>query len=89
MDDFSTPGKSNGFNLPPSPANFIQPFKRPQSSMCPAIVLDEKGNAVFVVGSAGGSKITTAVAHVSQFKFPWALFSCMNHGHSNYYTGVC
>lgn len=69
MDDFSNPGKSNGFNLPPSPANFIQPSKRPQSSMCPAIVLNQNGDAVFVVGSAGGSKITTAVAHVSHFNF--------------------
>lgn len=65
MDDFSTPGKSNGFDLPPSPSNFIKPGKRPQSSMCPAIVLDQNKDAVFVFGSAGGSKITTSVAYVS------------------------
>lgn len=65
MDDFSTPGKPNGFGLRPSPANFIGPNKRPMSSMCPIIVLDKNNDAVFIAGSAGGSKITTTVAYVS------------------------
>lgn len=65
MDDFSTPGKINDFGLPPSPANFITPFQRPISSMCPNIVLDSNNDAVFISGSAGGSKITTTVAFVS------------------------
>lgn len=65
MDDFSTPGKTNGFGLRPSPANFIAPNKRPLSSMCPVIVLDENNDVIFIAGSAGGSKITSTVAYVS------------------------
>lgn len=61
MDDFSTPGKKNAYGFEPSPANFIQPFKRPQSSMCPTIVL-KNGEVEFLVGAAGGSKITASVA---------------------------
>uniref|UniRef100_A0A182PVJ9 Gamma-glutamyltransferase n=1 Tax=Anopheles epiroticus TaxID=199890 RepID=A0A182PVJ9_9DIPT len=60
MDDFSTPGLTNSYGLPASPANFIVPGKRPLSSMTPTIITDEAGDVRIVAGSAGGSRITTA-----------------------------
>ncbi|TMW52364.1 hypothetical protein DOY81_002531 [Sarcophaga bullata] len=62
MDDFSTPGVLNSYGVPASPANYIRPSKRPMSSMCPAIILDQDGNVKLLVGAAGGTKITTSVA---------------------------
>lgn len=67
MDDFGTPGKSNSYGVPPSPANFIAPGKRPLSSMCPVIILDQLGNVRLLIGGAGGIKITSSVAYVSVF----------------------
>ena len=38
MDDFSIPTYVSPEKLPPAPSNFIQPNKRPLSSMTPIIV---------------------------------------------------
>uniref|UniRef100_A0A914DRB7 Gamma-glutamyltranspeptidase 1 n=1 Tax=Acrobeloides nanus TaxID=290746 RepID=A0A914DRB7_9BILA len=63
MDDFSTPGSSNAFGFPPSPANFIEPGKRAMSSMSPTIIYSKSdGKVKMVVGGSGGSRIISAVA---------------------------
>lgn len=46
MDDFSSPNRSNGFGLPPSPQNYILPNKRPMSSMSPTIVYNQNSGDV-------------------------------------------
>lgn len=65
MDDFSNPSFSDAFGVPPSPFNFVRPFKRPMSSAAPLIAIDSGGRVEFVAGAAGGSHITTAVAQVA------------------------
>ncbi|KAJ9077220.1 hypothetical protein DSO57_1018762 [Entomophthora muscae] len=59
MDDFSTPGKPNYFGLEPSQSNYIEPGKRPFSSMSPLIMQGK--DDVIIIGAAGGSRITTSV----------------------------
>ncbi|KAL8725479.1 MAG: hypothetical protein Q9181_006410 [Wetmoreana brouardii] len=67
MNDFSIPGISNVFGYKPSPTNYIAPRKRPLSSMSPVIAESLlSGDAgempgITVLGSAGGSRIITAV----------------------------
>ncbi|KAK8788924.1 hypothetical protein V5799_021302 [Amblyomma americanum] len=65
MDDFSTPGMSNSYDISPSQPNYIEPRKRPVSSMAPSVVVDSNGDAVLALGGAGGSKITSSVALVA------------------------
>ncbi len=65
MDDFAVaPGKANLFGLVQGEANAIASGKRPLSSMTPSIVLDPAGNLFLILGSPGGSRITTAVYQV-------------------------
>ncbi len=59
MDDFSIqPGVPNAFGLIGAENNAVAPGKRPLSSMCPAIVLED-GQPIMTVGAAGGPKIIT------------------------------
>lgn len=63
MDDFSVPAKRTPDQLPPAPANFIAPGKRPLSSMTPLIVLKD-GQLAGVVGGSGGTNIIATVTQV-------------------------
>jgi gamma-glutamyltranspeptidase / glutathione hydrolase len=65
MDDFtSAPGRPNLYGLVQGPANVIAPGKRMLSAMTPSLVLDSTGALLMVLGSPGGSRITTAVYQV-------------------------
>jgi gamma-glutamyltranspeptidase/glutathione hydrolase len=64
MDDFTAkPGSANLFGLVQGKANAIAPGKRPLSSMTPTLVL-KQGKPVLVVGTPGGSRITTTVLEI-------------------------
>jgi gamma-glutamyltranspeptidase len=62
MDDFSEPQQTPD-HLPPAPANFIAPGKRPLSSMTPTIILKD-GRLAGVLGGSGGTNIIAAVTQV-------------------------
>ena len=65
MDDFTAvPGKPNLYGLVQGATNAIAPGKRMLSAMTPSIVLDSGGGLLMVLGSPGGSRITTAVYQV-------------------------
>jgi gamma-glutamyltranspeptidase/glutathione hydrolase len=64
MDDFAAkPGTANLFGLVQGQANAIAPGKRPLSSMTPTIVLRDN-KPLLVIGSPGGSRITTTVLEI-------------------------
>lgn len=74
MDDFSIPNVSNGYDLVPSPANFIRPRKRPLSSMTPMIVEHlANGTLYLVTGAHGGAHIITATMQVLWKILDWKL----------------
>jgi gamma-glutamyltranspeptidase/glutathione hydrolase len=65
MDDFTAaPGKANLYGLVQGATNAIAPGKRMLSAMTPSVVLDSAGGLLMVLGSPGGSRITTAVYQV-------------------------
>ncbi|KAM7257039.1 hypothetical protein ACFE04_012780 [Oxalis oulophora] len=63
MGDFSIPTEISPDLLPPSPANFIEPNKRPLSSMTP-IIITKDGHFVGAIGGSGGMNIIPAVTQV-------------------------
>ncbi|MCL7023742.1 hypothetical protein MKW94_011484 [Papaver nudicaule] len=63
MNDFSVPTEISEFKLPPAPSNFIEPNKRPLSSMTPIIILKDNQLAG-VIGGSGGLYIIPAVVQV-------------------------
>ncbi|GLT61532.1 hypothetical protein SLA2020_342320 [Shorea laevis] len=63
MGDFSSPTEISPDRLPPAPANFIQPNKRPLSSMTPLIITKDNQLAG-AIGGSGGIFIIPAVIQV-------------------------
>jgi gamma-glutamyltranspeptidase / glutathione hydrolase len=64
MDDFTAkPGAPNLYGLVQGRANAVAPGKRPLSSMTPTVLLKE-GRPVLIIGTPGGSRITTTVLQV-------------------------
>ena len=60
MNDFSlAPNTPNIYGLIGGKTNFIEPGKRPLSSMSPTFVEDERG--ILVIGTPGGSRIISMV----------------------------
>lgn len=66
MDDFLSPNVTNYFGIAPTgDKNYIEPGKRPFSSMSPTILTDPKtGDVKLTIGAAGGTRIPSAMALV-------------------------
>lgn len=80
MDDFSAKaGVPNMFGLIGAEANSIAPGKRMLSSMTPTIV-EKEGKLWMVVGTPGGSTITTAVAQtiLNAYEFNLSMQEAVN-----------
>lgn len=61
MDDFSSPASTNSFGYAPSEVNYVAGGKRPLSSIAALIAEDAQDNLKLATGSAGGSRIITAI----------------------------
>ena len=66
MDDASLPGEVNVYGIAASPANYLEPGKRPLSTSCGALLLDEQGRVVLGVGGSGATGILSAAAQVKK-----------------------
>ncbi|XP_017853266.1 glutathione hydrolase 1 proenzyme isoform X2 [Drosophila busckii] len=62
LNDFSR--KSRNDELPPSPSNFLEPYKRPMSSQSPMLITDAEGNVRLAIAASGSGKIIPAVVEV-------------------------
>ena len=81
MSDFSNPNTTGYYGALPGQANFIKPGKRPLTSMAPTIVANRETGAVrMVIGGAGGTKIPTAISHVTIWLHPFYSRSHVYHG---------
>lgn len=81
MDDFSAPKKPNFYGYPPSPANFVEPGKRPMSSISPLIVINKATKKPeLIVGAAGGSRIISTVSSIATkvLNMKWRLRDALN-----------
>jgi gamma-glutamyltranspeptidase / glutathione hydrolase len=81
MDDFSVkPGVPNMYGALGTDANAIAPGKRMLSSMTPSIVL-KKGKPYIIVGTPGGTTITTSVYQsiVNIIDFRLSAFDAVNN----------
>lgn len=57
----SSPAETNSFGYSPTEINYAQGGKRPLSSIAALIALDSSGVLKLATGSAGGSRIITAI----------------------------
>ena len=67
MADYFTNASFKGYQWPK--ANSPGPGKRPLSSTCPSIIVDQNGDVVMVAGASGGTRITLSVAWVNKAIF--------------------
>jgi gamma-glutamyltranspeptidase / glutathione hydrolase len=63
MDDFTTSSGANAYGLVQSDRNRPEPGKKPLSSMCPTIVLED-GKPIAIAGASGGPRIITGTLQV-------------------------
>ena len=84
MADFDIPGTKPIDGVYPSEVNFPAPYKRPFSSMSPAILTNGSGDVQLIIGASGGKRIPTAVSLVwHSNKWP------ETGGSSNHNSQIC
>ena len=63
MADFDIPKRKKG-GVKSSEVNSPEAYKRPFSSMSPAILMNDSGDVQLIIGASGGKRIATAVSLV-------------------------